>query len=229
MDFNNSLRQCPNGHWYDASAYRTCPQCGASAEAMEDYGPTEPVSASGRGDIGVTQPVRQTFSSAAMEDYDPTEPVGVSGFSADSPRPSAVEGRSGGSVPVEEYGATVPAQSHGSQPFSPVTGWLVCVEGPDRGRDYRVRAGYNRIGRSDHMDICITGDPQISRDRQAMIAYDPEEKQFFFGPDEGRSLVRLNGKLVMSPSALSAYDVITIGSTKLIFIPLCGERFSWDG
>ena len=73
-----------------------------------------------------------------------------------------------------------------------------------------------------------TGDNKIGRERHAMIAYDPEEKVFFFGPADGKSIVRLNGKMVMVPAEIQAYDVITIGATKLMFVPLCGERFSWD-
>ena len=33
---------------------------------------------------------------------------------------------------------------------------------------------------------------------------------------------------VMMTVRLKAYDVLTIGSTKLMFVPLCGEQFSWD-
>src|SRR5690242_13732720 len=30
----------------------------------------------------------------------------------------------------------------------PVVGWLVCVEGPDRGKDYRLHSEKNFVGRS---------------------------------------------------------------------------------
>ena len=29
-------------------------------------------------------------------------------------------------------------------------------------------------------------------------------------------------------SELKAYDVLTLGNTELMLIPLCGEKFSWD-
>ena len=38
---------------------------------------------------------------------------------------------------------------------NPVVGWLVCLEGPDRGHDYPLRAGTNAIGRSPSMEVCI--------------------------------------------------------------------------
>lgn len=129
---------------------------------------------------------------------------------------------------VDNYDdATTPVSLGGVKGFSPVVGWLVCVDGPAEGTDYRIRAGYNYIGRSENMDICILGDNNIGRDRHAMIAYDPQEKIYFFGPADGRSIVRKNDKMVMVPTELAAYDVVRIGSTKLMFIPLCGERFNW--
>ncbi len=61
-----------------------------------------------------------------------------------------------------------------------------------------------------------------------MIAYDRREKLFFFGPADGRNIVRLNGKLLMQASELHPYDIIDFESTKLMFVPFCGERFNWD-
>ena len=115
-----------------------------------------------------------------------------------------------------------------SESFRPVVGWLVCVEGADRGRDYHIRDGYNTIGREPGNDIAIQNDNYISREKHAMIAYDRREKIFFFGPAEGRNIVRLNGKLLMQASEIKPYDMIDFESTKLIFVPFCGERFNWD-
>lgn len=246
MDFSSSLRQCPRGHWYDGSISGSCPQCAAEnrVQEVEDYGATEAITPktfsgmmppAGMGSaMGAGSNAGAARSASFVEDYGPTEPVRTPGFE----KPASETGRdggsrepaarTGGSSAVEDFGPTMPAENRRSQSFSPVTGWLVCIEGPDRGRDYRVRAGYNRIGRSESMDICIPGDPSISRERHAVIAYDPEERVFFFSPDEGKNLVRLNGKLLMGPGELHAYDAVTLGATKLLFVPLCGERFSWD-
>ena len=59
--------------------------------------------------------------------------------------------------------------------IDPVVGWLLCVDGPEKGRDYRIRSGRNSIGRAENMDICISGDSSISRERHAIIAYDPKK------------------------------------------------------
>lgn len=61
------------------------------------------------------------------------------------------------------------------QEEKPVCGWLVCVEGPRRGKDYKVMEGKNFVGRADDMDIQILGDNKISRRNHCVIVYD--EKQ----------------------------------------------------
>lgn len=180
---------------------------------VEDYGPTEPVYHSEADIKGMEHEWDIEFD-------DTLPPQNGNGFETE-------DFRSGN--PVEDYDdATMPVIMNGIAGFTPVVGWLVCADGPAKGSDYRIRAGYNYIGRADHMDICIKGDNQIGRERHAMIAYDPEERVFFFGPADGKSIVRLNGKMVMAPSELHAYDMLKIGTTKLMFVPLCGERFNWD-
>ena len=141
---------------------------------------------------------------------------------------------------IEEFGdqptipPTVPVGEHQrTQAIQwrqyPVVGWLVCIEGPDRGRSFNIHEQYNFIGRSPSMDIYLSdGDLTISRERHAVIAYDPEEKIFYFAPADGRGLVRVNGKLVMNQHELKAYDTLSMGKSKFKFVPFCGKEFSWD-
>ena len=112
--------------------------------------------------------------------------------------------------------------------FDPVVGWLVCIEGATKGNDYRIHSQNNYIGRSAKMDISIPGDPHISAENSAIIAYDNEDRVFYFGPSTGRNIVRVNGKPALNAAQLEAYDVLTIGTTKLLFVPLCGDRFDWN-
>lgn len=112
--------------------------------------------------------------------------------------------------------------------IDPVVGWLVCTEGPDRGRDYRIHSEKNFIGRSQSMNICIQNDESVSRDNHAAVSYNPKNKTFKIHPGSSRGLVYLNGNDVDMPTELSMYDVIELGQTKLVFIPFCGEKFQWD-
>ena len=111
--------------------------------------------------------------------------------------------------------------------LDPVVGWLVCIEGAEKGRDYRIHSDNNFIGRADNMDINIRSDDTISRVNHAIISYDSRDKAYYFAQGNGRGIVRVNGKAVLSTVQLAAYDKIEIGATKLIFMPLCGEGFDW--
>lgn len=239
--------RCANGHFYDAEQCSSCPTCakenggvsplpfetnmtaplggatGATAP-VADYGSTVPLgggvgaimgtAAFGPG-AGETVSIPQAPVSNGVQDYGSTEPVVPTGWVKKD----------------EQQAAPAPAAAAAQQnvPFRPVVGWLVCSEGNVKGADYRIHGQYNFIGRAQHMDICITGDNTISAERAAVIAYDDREKMFSFGPGTGHNLVRVNGKMIMSPTILEPYDEVTIGETKLVFVPFCGERFDWNG
>jgi len=112
--------------------------------------------------------------------------------------------------------------------IDPVVGWLVCIHGPDKGRDYRIRSENNPIGRAADMYICIEGDLSISRERHAVISFDPKTNSFTLSPGEGRGLVYHNGKALFTVQELQPYDQIMLGITTLLFIPLCGDKFKWE-
>lgn len=113
------------------------------------------------------------------------------------------------------------------QGIDPIVGWLVCVEGPDRGRDYRLRSGRNYIGRSESMDVCITGDKGISREKHAIVVYDPKKNHFIVQPGESREIFYLNDEGVYNVMPLNAFDVLELSDTKLQFVPFCGEGRTW--
>ncbi|MGH9824412.1 MAG: FHA domain-containing protein [Blastocatellia bacterium] len=109
----------------------------------------------------------------------------------------------------------------------PVVGWVVCVTGPDRGKDFKVRPGRNFIGRADSMQIALSGDSSVSREKHAIVTYDPRKNSFGLSPGDSSGLVYLNGEEVDARKELSPYDRIQVGRTELVFMPFCGERFQW--
>ena len=112
--------------------------------------------------------------------------------------------------------------------FDPVVGWLVCVEGRNRGRDFRLRREKNFIGRSETMDICIVGDDTISREKHASVSFNPKNNQFKLHPGDAHGLVYLNGEEVDTPTPLKPKDLIEVGQHKLMFVSLCGDDFNWE-
>ncbi len=115
--------------------------------------------------------------------------------------------------------------------IDPPVGWLVCIDGPDRGMDYKIRSENNSIGRSETMRICIDGDETIARENHAFVSYDPESNTYTILPGIARGLVYLNRGPVYGPANLRPFDEIKLGNTTLLFVPLCGDfggkSFRW--
>ncbi len=61
-----------------------------------------------------------------------------------------------------------------------------------------------------------------------MIVYDPKKRNFYLLPGDASGLAYHNNEAVYSPVELAAYDVIQLGRSKFIFIPLCGVHFEWE-
>ncbi len=116
----------------------------------------------------------------------------------------------------------------GAPGIDPVVGWLVCIDGPERGRDYRIRSERNFIGRAANMDIRIAADDRISRERHAIITFNPRSGSFALMPSDAHGLIYHNGEEVMTPVKLTAYDILEIGKSRFCFIPFCGEKFQWQ-
>lgn len=115
-----------------------------------------------------------------------------------------------------------------SSDVSPVTGWLVCIDGKHLGEDFRLKAGRNFVGRSSSMDVAITKDNSVSRDRHAIVVYEPKSNNFIVQPGEARELCYLNEQPVYTAQDLKCGDKLTLGNTTLMFIPCCSEKFTWE-
>ena len=109
----------------------------------------------------------------------------------------------------------------------PVVGWLVCIDGPGKGKDIRICAGMNTIGRSRGQDICLEDDPYIALEKHARLSFSAETCSFMLFPGDGHSLVILNGDELTAPKPLRKLDRITLGASLLLFVPLCGDGFDW--
>lgn len=109
----------------------------------------------------------------------------------------------------------------------PPVGYLICTAGEDYGMGFPLKTGNNSIGRSVSMDVVIM-DEKVSREKQAFVMYEPIKREFYMRPGEGTGLCYLNGELVLGPVKMKAYDLIMLGDTKLMLIPVCCERFSWE-
>lgn len=111
--------------------------------------------------------------------------------------------------------------------IDPVVGWLVCYEGLEKGRDYRVHIGQNAVGRDDNMDIVLK-DNAISRNGHCFLTYDHKHNAFVIHSGISHGTVYRNGHLVAGSEELLSFDTLELGDSKFLFVALCGEHFRWE-
>ncbi len=205
-----NLQRCENGHFYDSDKFASCPHCEVSnvemnkTEKLEDPNLPETMA------MPVTQPGVEV----------PTEKN--AGLTAAIQRAQNVVGGASDDAKTVSFYATQ------SGTVEPAVGILLCVEGSDFGTTYLLKTGRNFIGRSKTMDVVIAGDNGVSRDKHAIILYEPKSRTFIAQPGESRELFYVNEKVVLNAQNLSPYDEILLGNTKLLFVPICGENFAWE-
>ena len=112
------------------------------------------------------------------------------------------------------------------------TAWLVIVDGPGRGAALQIGMGPHKIGRGTEMRVRLDfGDEEITRDTHAVVTYDARNNSFFL--QSANNLVYLRGEEdelepVLTPLRLTARSEIVVGQTRMRFVCLCDESFTWQ-
>ena len=199
-------RTCSAGHVYDADQFASCPYCNRNTRAIQ-FGAT----AAPAGYGATTAPAGYGAAPAGRDDT-----IGQTVM------PEAIRRR----MEQERDNRTV-GEFKRKLGYEPVVGWLVCVEGPEVGKDYRLFGRINSIGRAEGNDVVLAQEHTVSQKNHVRLAYDAKHNNFQLIPGEGTNVTYLNDEPLYVPQKLNAYDVLEMGATKLIFVPLCNERFHW--
>lgn len=208
---------CGKGHIYDSNVYVKCPYCNGQQAAINFGG--------AQAEIGKTRPGAgyelNNFDQDAVGDslvthIEPNGELATSGI-----------GVTVGIVGPQEDLSKTHIVFVDKNNLNPVVGWIVCVEGPEKGKDYCLNAGINNIGRGKEMDVRIEKDNAISSDTHASIAYDDVENEFTIIRGKSKNINRLNGKPIYSETQLSPYDLLEFGVSKFVFVPFCCDHFRW--
>jgi FHA domain len=192
--------RCDNGHNYDNLKHTHCPYC--------------PVP--GLRDVKIPGMQAASMNRPAIP---PTEPASLQGSGAPI--------RGGSPAGGGTAGVTVGIFQKQTG-IDPVVGWLVCIKGTNKGRDYRLHSDLNKLGRAPNMDVCIEGDDTISRENHCQIAFSSRHKTFSIIPGDGRNLIYLNDQAVLQATSLKAYDLLDLGESSFLFMPFCSDRFNWE-
>ncbi len=209
------LTRCKNGHFFDGGKYEECPHCNNNSipnvtthKKLLDALEGESVESVINAPVPETDIKPSIDSEQIYEQVKNVVPEPVNTVSNND------------SMTMHYYQRALGTE--------PVVGWVVCVEGVHFGEDFKIKSGRNFIGRSGNMNICLSGDKAISRERHAILTYDPKGNVFMIQPGDSSELCYLNGQLVLIPTPLKAGDRISLGESELMFVPFCSESFTWE-
>lgn len=115
-----------------------------------------------------------------------------------------------------------------SEPEEPmlIAGWLVCVKGPMRGKDYSLYAGFNRIGRNIGSDICIQ-DGEVARENHCSVVYEDRAGEFYIVPGLG-TVTYLDGAVLQQAEKISEGSRISLGGSVLELAVFCKGEHVWE-
>lgn len=113
-----------------------------------------------------------------------------------------------------------------ARPAEPVAGWLVCTEGPERGCDYSLYKGFNRLGGGDSLDITVR-DPKLGEAAVLAVVYDDRNNEFFAVQQAGGEAL-LNGAKLEKAAKLSTGDLLKAGESEFEFVAFCREGRTWS-
>lgn len=205
--------KCDNGHWYDASVNKSCPHCKRESEKLsirlDDIEEDDRTISIAEVDLSLGEELGSIIGSANQASFDniiPTEDM------------ASVFG---------DGDKTISFGFFDMMNVTPVVGWVVCMTGTEKGKDYRLHAEKNFVGRSTSMDVVLLDDKKIARDKHCSIQYDPKGNSFYASSENG-NITYVNDEVIESPVELKEGDRITIGETQLMFIPFCREERTWE-
>ncbi len=228
-----AIIKCKNGHFYDDSLYHgKCPHCKAQMELLKsgnDIVEDDKTVAMTVQNISVltnvvpdgeTIPLEATEMSSYSSVVSPDEKDKLADIMEELLDERLKE------LSEDEKDKTV-SLFGGTLTVQPVTGWLVCINGTEAGKDYRLHAGKNFVGRSMAMDVSIVGDKSVARNKHCSVIYEPNKNTFYVSSESG-NVVYLNEATVESYTELSEDDVLKIGETELVLVPYCKEDRRWE-
>lgn len=193
-----NLARCKKGHYYDGDKYASCPHCARKDNEAGD-----------------------TVRMADNVDAQQTEQrKGVQGRALKDAVLDALEKKRESEVEQARVKKGVNANLH------PV-GILVVVSGVGQGSVHVLNQGCNYI-KINGTELGVTQDGTDLSEMNASIAYHEERRMFVLRPIGEPSVVQVGRMLLKESIMLRPYDKFVIKDTMLLFVPICGEHFSWE-
>ena len=246
-----ALTKCPKKHVYDSSIYPSCPVCNPSnAINFVEYGDSKPEES--QKIYNERKYKLETLFTTAPDNIDPV-PADSRGITM-SPDTSALntgamekatltQGPIGPAlyekerIPVAEGGITLPPENiknkniknHDLDKTKQYTvGWLVCVGGSFKGKSFELYKRDNTIGYDNEDDIYLKERKSNRNTDDGYVVICSENYEFTFARKCDKDMPEINGVPIAGRLVLKPYDMITVSEYKFIFIPFCGNCFTWE-
>lgn len=213
------LQICELGeHHYDKDIYKQCPHCHETSLVQEP--------GTAKGDTVKLKP-----NESPPLGKTPTVPLNQQGqqkSDSASKKNLTDQTNTRSKTRIIQPIAGNPSHDGATEPLLPVIGWLIITQGPGQGADFRLVQGKNRIGRSPTQEVTLNhGDDSISREDHATLLYDNHSNTSYVIQGESRNMARLNDNTIINATELKRGDIIQIGETHLMYVPLCNDEFQW--
>ncbi len=186
-------------------------QIPSSAPAVEEAPVSEPA-------VEVSEPIVQEEAASVPEETAPSAPV-----EAPVSFPSFTE-------PVTRDANATVALTESDMDYLPrihARAFLVCIDGPMTGASYVFQESRAVIGRQKNYEIALYRDISVSRSQHAILNYYSDSFRYTVSAGDADKKVSVNGVFIDAETDLKLYDIIGVGQTRLLFIPVCSEKFAW--
>lgn len=203
------MKQCPKSHVYDERRYSQCPYCNNDNTGFQTLGLGSQM------EFPKTMPIMNAPDDMTFPQTMPLDGSDAGMFGNNSVSPGGM------SVTI--------ALDQTESGIIPVRGWIVAIEGENKGTSFDIHSEQNSIGRGQKFDINISSDNAVSSEGNAVIAYDSQNRKFFITsvPGKGKNNIYVNDTLLLMPMELKDYDMIKLGSSTYVFRTLCNEKFTY--
>lgn len=216
------LIRCAHGHFFDGGKYDECPHCNNTKVPDVTVFVGDTVKEEDFIKKGVAEETKGREKADIKQMAEKETKNTSKDFFSDSQKEAVAikEQKNADNYTVHYFQKAIGTE--------PVVGWLVCVKGVHFGEDFKIKSGRNFIGRSGNMNISLSADKAISRDKHAILTYDPKSNSFLIQPGESSELCYVNDEAILVPTKLKINDRISLGESELVFIPFCSDTFTWE-
>lgn len=197
------LKKCKSGHFYDGDKYSECPHCKNNVEKR----------------------TLSTIEKKKITENRDTGNLTKSIFDMNTSEPKPAEKKQEASQPVQQPHNSVTSFKK-TYEYGPVVGWLVGISGNEYGHSYELFATSNTIG-SGTGNVVTIDDSRLCNLSHGVICYQVETGRFFMDSEHSDGKVKINNYLVQENVYVNYMDVLEIGTSTYIIIPLCRDGFSW--